>query len=136
MAEKEVNRVKMRSEVLERTGMKTITEQEKFRCRLCGACCRIKDGIVRVSEAEVSRIAAFLGVAESDFIASETELAPDRRSLMLKSRDDGSCAYLTEDNLCRINPVKPEKCRTFPYEWTNPDSHLVCPAIGEGEAYH
>ena len=100
-----------------------------FRCRRCGACCRIKDGIVRVSEAEVARIAAFLGMDEAAFIDRETELAPDRRGLMLKSRSDGSCAYLTTDNLCRINPVKPDKCRTFPFEWVNPDSAAVCPAL-------
>lgn len=100
-----------------------------FSCRRCGACCRIKDGIVRVSDAEVARIAAFLGMEEDDFIANETELAPDRRGLVLKSREDGACAYLTADNLCRINPVKPDKCRTFPFEWTNPDSSEVCPAL-------
>jgi len=32
---------------------------------------------------------------------------------------------------CRINPVKPEKCRTFPFEWTNPDSVEVCPALAQ-----
>ena len=79
-----------------------------FQCRRCGACCRINDGIVRVSDAEVVRIAAFLGMGEAEFIERETELAPDRRSLMLRSRPDGSCAYLTADNLCRINPVKPD----------------------------
>ena len=100
-----------------------------FHCRCCGACCRIKDGIVRVSDAEIAAIAAYFGVAEPDFIARETELAPDRKSLMLKSRRDGSCAYLTRDNLCAINPVKPEKCRTFPFEWQNPDSASVCPAL-------
>jgi len=100
-----------------------------FRCRRCGACCRIKNGIVRVSDAEIARIAAFLGLAEGDFIDKETELSPDRRSLMLKSRPDGSCVYLTDDNLCRINPVKPDKCRTFPFEWTNPDSTAVCPGL-------
>ena len=66
---------------------------------------------------------------EADFIAKETELAPDRKGLVLKSRLDGSCAYLAPDNLCRINPVKPDKCRTFPLEWTNPDSDEVCPAL-------
>lgn len=86
---------------------------------------------MRVSDAEISRIAAFLGVGEAEFIATETEIAPDRMGLVLRSRADGSCAYLTDDNLCRINPVKPDKCRTFPHEWTNPDSHLICPAIGE-----
>ena len=104
----------------------------EFRCRRCGACCRIKDGIVRVSGAEVKRISAFLGIGEQEFIDRETELAPDRKSLMLKSRTDGSCAYLTDGNLCRINPVKPDKCRTFPHGWTNPDSAEICPALKEG----
>ena len=104
---------------------------DEFKCRMCGACCRIKDGIVRVSDAEIARIAAFLGMDEAEFIAHETEVAPDRKSLILKSRPDGSCAYLAEENLCRINPVKPEKCRTFPFEWTNPDSSSVCPVLTE-----
>ena len=32
-------------------------EQRNFKCRMCGACCRIKDGIVRVSDAGIARIA-------------------------------------------------------------------------------
>ena len=102
-----------------------------FVCRRCGACCRTKDGIVRVNEAEIDRIAAFLGMDEAAFIEKETELAPDRRGLMLHSRTDGSCAFLSADNLCRINPVKPDKCRTFPQSWVNPDSASVCPALTE-----
>lgn len=101
----------------------------KFTCQRCGACCRIKDGIVRVSDTEMARIATFRGMEVDDFIANETELAPDRKSLVLKSCPDGSCIYLTSDNLCRINPVKPDKCRTFPLEWTNPDSDEVCPVL-------
>ena len=100
-----------------------------FKCQGCGACCRIKDGIVRVGEAEIKRIAEFLGLSEQEFIDRETEIAPDRKGLILKSRADESCAYLTDDNRCRIHPVKPDKCRTFPFEWTNPDSAKVCPAL-------
>lgn len=100
-----------------------------FSCRRCGACCRIKDGIVRVSDTEIARIARYLGMTEERFIAEETEIAPDRRGLILKSLPDGACAYLTADNLCRINPVKPDKCRTFPFAWTNDDSDTVCPAL-------
>ena len=113
-------------------------KEGQFNCRRCGACCRIKDGIVRVSEDEIARIAAFLGIAEADFIVNETELSPDRKSLVLKSLPDGTCAYLTPDNLCRINPVKPDKCRTFPQEWTNSDSVDICPALRSTvvEAYH
>ncbi len=100
-----------------------------FTCERCGACCRIKDGIVRVSDKEIARIAAYLGVPEADFIANETELAPDRRGLVLKSLPDGACAWLAPDNTCRIHAVKPDKCRTFPHAWTNPDSADVCPAL-------
>ncbi|MBQ6247010.1 MAG: YkgJ family cysteine cluster protein [Kiritimatiellae bacterium] len=104
---------------------------DEFRCRRCGACCRIKDGIVRVSDAEIARIADFLGMTEAEFIDRETEVAPDRRGLILKSRPDGACAWLSDDNLCRINPVKPDKCRTFPLEWVNSDSFKVCPELGQ-----
>lgn len=107
----------------------TDAARRDFRCRCCGACCRIKDGIVRVSDGEIARIAAFLGLDEAEFIARETDLAPDRQGLALKSRPDGACAYLTPDNRCAINTVKPDKCRTFPFEWTNPDSHTICPAL-------
>ena len=100
-----------------------------FKCQGCGACCRIKSGIVRVGDDEIRRIAAFLGMSELEFIDRETEIAPDRRGLILKSRADESCVYLTDDNRCRIHPVKPDKCRTFPFAWTNPDSTDVCPAL-------
>ena len=40
-----------------------------------------------------------------------------------------TCARRDADNLCRINPVKPDKCRTFPQSWVNPDSASVCPAL-------
>ncbi len=100
-----------------------------FTCQQCGACCRITDGIVRVSDAEIARIAAYLGVPVPDFIAGETELAPDRKGLILKSHPDGACVYLTDENRCRIHAVKPDKCRTFPYDWTNADSHEVCPGL-------
>lgn len=111
-------------------------ELEGFECRRCGACCRIKDGIVRVSDAEIARIASFLGIDEDKFIASETELAPDRRGLVLKSRPDGACVWLDGDNRCRIHPVKPDKCRTFPHEWTNPDSADVCAGLEQCDLDH
>lgn len=101
----------------------------RFECRRCGACCRIKDGIVRLSDAEIKRIAGFLGMSEADFIENETVLSPDRRCLVLKDAPDGGCAMLDERGLCRIHEVKPDKCRTFPYEWTNADSAGYCPGL-------
>ena len=109
--------------------MEAVSKITRFVCRQCGSCCRIKEGIVRVSAGEIARIAAFLGRTEQDFVDRETEVAPDRRGLILKSRPDGACAWLSNDNLCRINPVKPDKCRTFPNEWTNEDSDGICPSL-------
>ena len=107
---------------------------KSFECLGCGACCRIPNGIVRVSETEISRIAEFLGMTERDFISKETDVAPDRRGLILRSRPDDSCVWLTEDNRCRIHPVKPDKCRTFPYDWVNPDSYEVCVGLRKARA--
>ena len=59
-----------------------------FKCQGCGACCRIKNGIVRVGEAEIRRIAEFVGMSEQEFIDHETEIAPDRKGLILKIRPD------------------------------------------------
>ena len=100
-----------------------------FACRQCGTCCRIKDGIVRVSDAEIARIAAHLGMSESAFIERECEVAPDRRGVVLRSRPAGAAAWMTDDILFLIHAVKPDKCRTFPYEWTNADSDEVCPGL-------
>lgn len=104
---------------------------DNFRCRQCGACCRI-EGIVRLHEGDTTRIAAHLGVDEAAFIANDTEIAPDRKGLVLKDRPDGACAMLDAANRCRIYPVRPEKCRTFPFEWTNDNSESYCPGLSEG----
>ena len=44
----------------------------KFRCRCCGACCRIKDGIVRVGEVEIARIAIRIWSAPNSRKAKKT----------------------------------------------------------------
>ena len=103
---------------------------DRFQCRGCGACCRVKGGIVRVGETEIARIAAYLGMGEQEFIDRETEIAPDRRGLVLRNTPDDVCVWLDGDNRCRIHAVKPDRCRTFPYEWRNADSCDVCPALG------
>lgn len=107
---------------------KAIFPQSEFRCRRCGACCRI-EGFVRLDERDIELISRHLSMDVESFIERETRLAPDRRSLALKDRDDGACGMLGYDNRCRIYPVRPEKCRTFPYEWTNPNSGEYCPGL-------
>ncbi len=92
---------------------------KRFHCAGCGACCRWP-GIVRLDEAQIAAIAAFLGLSEEAFIDRWTRLAPDRRCLVLQDGPDGACCFLTPDNKCRIHPVKPRQCGAFPTEWQAP----------------
>lgn len=112
-------------------GAYSASDLEGFECACCGACCRIKGGIVRLSDDEIARIAAYLGMSEEDFIAEETDVSPDRRCLILKDAPDGSgaCGMLDAQGLCRIHPVKPDQCASFPYDWANDDSSLTCEGL-------
>jgi Fe-S-cluster containining protein len=98
-----------------------------FACQRCTNCCRWP-GQVRLTEADITRIAAFLGMSEWDFIQNHTRLQPSRRGLALLEQEDGACEFL-EGRDCRIQPVKPEQCRGFPNEWNFPGWREVCEAI-------
>ena len=101
-----------------------------FACLRCGECCRIKGGIVRIADKDVAAIAAALSVSESEFIDRWCDIAPDRKGLVLKDAADGhSCIMLDESNRCRIYAARPEKCRTFPFEWMNDNSADYCPGL-------
>jgi len=99
----------------------------KYSCSGCGACCRWK-GYVRVSDAEIDAIADFLGMAVDCFIDTFTRITDDRRGLSLLEREDFSCIFLTDDNRCMINGVKPKQCRDFPNVWNFSNFELICRA--------
>lgn len=95
-------------------------------CQRCSACCRWP-GQVRLSEAEINRLAAFLGLTEEDFIARFTRLTYDRRGLALMEKPNDECILLDGDN-CRVQPVKPQQCRDFPNLWSFPGAEQLCQA--------
>lgn len=96
-------------------------------CQRCAACCRWP-GQVRLSEAEISRLAAIKGLAEYDFIQAFTRLRQDRRGLALKDKADGSCIFL-EDGGCAVQAIKPQQCRDFPNLWSFAGAERLCRAI-------
>jgi Fe-S-cluster containining protein len=112
--------------------MKAAVDLGRFECKRCGACCRIA-GFVRLQGEDSARIAAHLNMDEGEFLEQFASLHPDRLSLVLNDRGDGACSMLTEDNRCRIYPVRPKLCRTFPHEWVNVNSSEYCPALAELE---
>jgi hypothetical protein len=96
-------------------------------CQRCTACCRWS-GQVLLNDAEITRLAAFKGLSEHDFIQRFAKLRPDRRGLALREQPDGACIFLEGDN-CAVQPVKPQKCREFPNLWNFPGFEKVCHAI-------
>lgn len=96
-------------------------------CQRCTACCRWP-GQVRLTEEEITRIAAFKGLSESLFIQQFMRLREDRQGLALKERPNGECVFLEGDD-CSIQPVKPQQCRDFPNLWNFPGAEKSCRAI-------
>jgi Fe-S-cluster containining protein len=85
---------------------------------------------VKVSDPEISAIAAFLGLDESDFIQRFTRLRQQRDGLALIDKGNGECFFL-EGKDCVINAVKPQQCRDFPNKWNFPGWRQVCEAVPE-----
>jgi hypothetical protein len=96
-------------------------------CQRCTACCRWP-GQVRLTDEEITRLAAALGLSEFDFIQRFTRLRQDRRGLALQEKTGGECIFLA-DHDCAVNAVKPQQCRNFPNLWNFPGFAQACRAV-------
>jgi hypothetical protein len=75
-----------------------------WQCQRCTNCCRWV-GDVKVSAAEITAIAGYLGMEEQAFVDGYTRLRADRLGLSIIDREDHSCIFL-EGGGCVINAVK------------------------------
>ena len=82
---------------------------------------------MRLTDADIARLAAFLAAAEAAFIAQYTTLAHDRRGLVLQEQPGGACIFLQGSD-CRVNAAKPRQCAEFPRTWNNPGWDRLCMA--------
>jgi uncharacterized protein len=98
-----------------------------YQCQRCTACCRWP-GQVRLSTAEITRLAEFTKLTEFQFIQEYTRLRNDRHGLVLQEKGDGACIFL-EGNDCMVQPVKPQQCRDFPNAWNFPGFEKLCHAL-------
>jgi hypothetical protein len=83
---------------------------------------------VRLTEAEIARLAAFKQMTEHEFIQEFTRLRQDRQGLALKDKPNGECIFL-DGNDCAVQPVKPQQCNDFPNLWNFPGFEKICHAI-------
>ena len=107
-----------------------------FECQPgCTECCRQK-GFVNLTEGDLERIAAFVGMTVGAF--ERKYVYRTARRIRLRVPAVGTCPFLEESG-CAIHPVKPVQCRIFPFwpellesrrEWNK--TARYCPGIGKG----
>ncbi len=90
----------------------------RFACTQCGACCR-GEGYVWVDPRRISELAEFLGLSREEL--GRRYLRRVNGRLALVDGPDGACVFWQHG--CKVYPVRPTQCRTFPF-WPE---HLAAP---------
>lgn len=87
----------------------------KFGCTGCARCCIAgNDYFVFLSSDDVERIRGYLDLSVGWFRRRYLVKTVDGDPV-LAYRDDGRCVFLQNDNRCRIYPVRPLQCKTYPF---------------------
>lgn len=109
-----------------------------FTCQQCRVCCTGTPGIVRVATAEIEAIAAFLKMTPQRL--TEDYLVDLNGVSSIAEHADGRCRFYADG--CRIYPVRPRQCRTYPFwlsilrserNWRREGRQ--CAGIGQGRIY-
>jgi len=84
-------------------------------CKECeGNCCIGESGYIWVSLKEIDEIASFLNIHKDIFINTFLIKVGYKFSLKEKPYKNGyACIFF--ENGCKIYPVRPKQCRTFPF---------------------
>ncbi len=113
----------------------------RFGCTQCGKCCTGKPGTVKISEADIHRLAERGGFSETRFRADYTRQLPDG-IMTLREREDGVCVFYDPSQGCTVYDLRPRQCRTYPFWHANLKSSTAwetaargCPGIGQGDLH-
>lgn len=112
-----------------------------FECTACGRCCKTHGeySYVYLAEADIDAISAYLGLHRHEFL--ERSCGTEDGYVFLRSTDS-DCLFL-EGQRCRIYPVRPKQCSTWPFwlenlvseeTWNGP-VRSCCPGIGQGKIH-
>lgn len=111
----------------------------RFQCTQCGNCCTGAPGVVWVDDDELQAIADHLGVSIGEVRLEHTRLYGGRVSL--REFANGDCTFFDgATRRCRIYPVRPRQCQTWPFWRSNLESPQAwtetsqgCPGINCGD---
>ena len=109
----------------------------RFECQSgCTKCCE-EQGFVYLTEEDITRIAAYVGLSQAEF--EKKHVFRTKKLRRLRVPRYANCAFL-RDGGCSIHSVKPLQCASFPYWPELLASHRAwhetgkrCPGIGKGE---
>lgn len=109
-----------------------------FTCTQCGNCCT-GPGYVWVNDAEVQKLAEFLGDPATVVEAVYTTRLPSGRRV-LRDNAAGDCIFYDRAVGCKVYSVRPMQCQTWPFWERNvasPETWAAtqkkCPGARTGE---
>lgn len=116
-----------------------------FECAQCGRCCSGPgEGYIWVTRLEIQFIADFLKIPAGEFRRKYLKRVGMRLSI-IEDRNTKDCIFLERINgekKCRIYPVRPNQCRTWPFWSSNLTSRngwneatRRCDGINRGRLY-
>ena len=80
-------------------------------CTQCANCCRV--ATTTVNDRDIERLARYLRISTSKFLADYTTVTEDEGRILRRSRESG-CTFL-DGNLCTVYDARPETCQRFPH---------------------
>lgn len=109
-----------------------------FECTQCGNCCGGAPGTVLLSEQELLRLAASLGLSPEEFGKQYTRRIPSGK-LSLLEKPNHDCVFFEPGQGCTVYSERPTQCRTWPFWRANlasrphwEDSARECPGMDQG----
>jgi len=111
-----------------------------FKCTECGKCCTGgEDHYIALNQNDAERIREHLGVGKPWF--KRHYIAHLTHNMFTLRLVNGQCVMLDKKGKCRIYPLRPTQCRTYPWwpeilknksSWKNEARH--CEGINTGDA--
>lgn len=97
-------------------------------CEMCGKCCH--QPFITVRDEEVESVAQAAGTDAVSFMFQY--LTRDNEEGKWLFRHTNPCAFIDDDNRCRIWKVRPEICNEFPYMVSMFMSRVYLSIVNEG----
>jgi Fe-S-cluster containining protein len=114
----------------------------RFACQRCGECCRThgEHAFVYLNRQDTQRIAEQLDLSRTHFLLAHCVQEDDNWSYLRPAGID--CRLLDDAGRCRVYPVRPLQCATWPFWSENLEPEVwngpvveTCPGIGQGRLY-